>query len=139
MTGSLFVLAGVVIFLAVAAGAVIYTLSQRNAKMVQAHLRAKDFIARQQTAVWASATIMSMQGGIITGDMGGVSNWASYKLSLEVNPPGGEPYLARTTWLVEVAQMSMLQQGQQLSVKIDQEDPTIIYPNVGWARYVQGG
>jgi len=139
MTASLFILAGAGVFLAIALGAVIYILNQHNAKMVQAQLRSKDFIARQQKAVWASATILSLHGGIVTGEMGGVSNRARYELRLKVNPPGGEPYLTRTTWLVEVAQMSMLQQGQQLSIKIDQEDPSIIYPNVGWAKFVSGG
>ena len=104
--------------------------------MTVAHLRSKEFVARQQTAVWASATIISSQGGIITGDFGGVSTWASYKINLEVQPPGGESYLTKATWLVEVAQMSFLRQGQQLSVKIDQQDPKIIYPNVSWAKYI---
>ncbi|MBI4732019.1 MAG: hypothetical protein HY781_07830 [Chloroflexi bacterium] len=138
MTLSLVILVFVVVILAVAIAAVVYTVSQHHKGEMQAHLRAKDFVARQANAVWASATIVSARGGIIGGGEGGVSQWARYELSLEVTPPGGAPYHARTTWLVEVAQMSMLQQGQQLSVKIDQQDPKTVYPNASWAKYVPG-
>ena len=121
----------------IAAGALIMTtvIKQRR-KVMAAHLRTEEFVARQRTAVWGSATIINSRGGIITGDLSGVSNWASYKISLEVQPPSGESYMTKVTWLVEVAQMSFLRQGQQISVKIDQQDPKIIYPNAAWAKYV---
>ncbi len=137
MTLSLFILVFVVIILAVAIAAVVYTVSQHHQQETLAHLRAKDFVARQASAVWASATIVSVRGGII-GSEAGVSNWARYELSLEVTLPGGASYPARTTWLVEISQMSMLQQGAQVSVKIDQQDPKIVYPNASWAKYVPG-
>jgi len=137
MTLSLIILMVVFILVAIAVAAVVYILSQHRKQEIQAHLRARDFVERQERAVWASANIMSARGGTL-GSESGVSSWARYELSLQVTPPGGEPYLARTTWLVEAAQMSMLQQGQQLSVKIDQQDPKIVYPNADWAKYIPG-
>ncbi len=113
-------------------------LARQRQAVEQTRLRAEAFVERQARAVWASATIVGAQGGIITGEHGGVSTWACYELNLEVIPPSNEPYPARTAWLVEVAQMPMLQPGQSLPVKIDQDDPRIIYPNVSWAKYVSG-
>jgi hypothetical protein len=135
MTLSLILLIGAVILVAIAVAAVVYTLGQHRKQEMQAALHAKDFAARQESAVWALATLVSARGGVI-GSESGVSSWARYDLSLQVTPPVGEPYLAHTTWLVEAAQMSMLQPGQELSVKIDQQDPKIVYPNNNWAKYL---
>lgn len=137
MTLSLVILVFVVVIVAIAIAAVVYTVSQHRKETLQAQQRAKDFVTRQASAVWASATIVSVRGGII-GSESGVSSWARCEISLEVTPPGGAPYHTRVTWLVDVAQMSMLQQGAQVSVKIDQQDPKIVYPNASWAKYVPG-
>jgi hypothetical protein len=135
MTLSLILLIGAAILVAIAIAAVVFTLGQHRKQETQAQLRAREFIERQERAVWALATVVSVRGGTL-GSEGGVSNWARCELSLQVTPPGGEPYLARTTWLVEAVQMSMLQPGQELSVKIDQQDPKIVYPNNNWAKYL---
>jgi hypothetical protein len=37
---------------------------------------------------------------------------------------------------VDITAMGFIQQGQEISVKIDVKDPKIIYPNSSWARYV---
>jgi hypothetical protein len=55
-------------------------------------------------------------------------------LRLEVQPPGGAPYLANTEWELNISSMSMVEPGKSVAVKIDGEDPEIIYPNVSWAR-----
>jgi hypothetical protein len=44
--------------------------------------------------------------------------------------------MTRLTWLVEVSRMFLLQQGQILSVKINQQDQKIIYPYGDWAKYI---
>jgi hypothetical protein len=56
-------------------------------------------------------------------------------LRLEVRPPQGEPYEVRTVWEVEPAVIAKVQEGQQVAVKIDQEDSNIIFPRVPWAQY----
>ncbi|MFH2101916.1 MAG: hypothetical protein ABIJ39_00975 [Chloroflexota bacterium] len=102
---------------------------------MEAHERARDFERRQAKGLWASATIISAQGWPSGGQ---ISTRATYDLQLEVTAPGGETYIARTSWLVELAYVSNLQQGQQISVKIDPQDIGIIYPNVGWAKFILG-
>jgi hypothetical protein len=139
MTLSLIILIMFIIMVTIAIAAVLFTVKQHRTQGEQARQRVKDYLARQASAVWASAILINARDGIAGGGEGGVSNRARYELSLEVTPPGGTPYQARTTWLVEVAQMSLLQPGQQLSVKIDQQDAKIIYPNASWAKFVAEG
>jgi hypothetical protein len=56
-------------------------------------------------------------------------------LRLEIRPPQGEAYQVRTVWEVDPASIPKVQEGQQVAVKIDQEDPNIIFPRVSWAQY----
>lgn len=135
LASTLIVLAVFVFFLILVAGGVILFILAQRQKVEAAAARNQEFIQRQESAVWASAMIVCARGGVM-GSETGVSQWARYELSLQVTPPNGEPYSARTAWLVEVTQMSMLQQGQMLQVKIDQQDPHIIYPNASWAKYI---
>lgn len=60
---------------------------------------------------------------------------AVVKLRLEVRPPDAEAYAVTTAWQVPLANMSQLQQGQTVAVKIDADDSQIIYPNVSWAEF----
>ncbi len=132
---TLIIFAVILLFLVlIAGGVVLFILNQRH-KVDQAAVRNQEFLQRQQSAVWAGATVVSARGGV-TGSEAGISQWARYELSLQVTPPGGQPYLARTNWLVDVAQMSMIQPGQQVSVRIDQHDTQVIYPGSNWAKYI---
>lgn len=135
MAISLLILAGLALIVIFAIAVVVIVLLSQRQKLAADQERMQGFIKRQESAVWASAMIVSARGGVV-GSETGVSQWARYELSLQVTPPNGETYSAHTAWLVDVAQMSMLQQGQQLSVKIDQQDPKIIYPNASWAKYI---
>ena len=138
MAASIIILGFIAVLVVVSIAIVVVIINRQNNQIAQANLRAQEFREREKSAVWASATVLRAQGGVITGEMSGVSQWARYDLSLEITPPGGEVYMARTAWLVEVAQMGMLQYGQSVSIRIDQQDSSIIYPNVGWAKYIEG-
>lgn len=135
MTGSLIILGIISIAVLGMVAVVIIVITQTQQKTAQAVKRNEEFLQRQQTAVWAGATIVSARSGV-TGGEAGVSQWARYELSLQVTPPGGTPYLARTNWLVDVSQISLLQPGKQVSVRIDQQDPQIIYPASDGAKYI---
>ncbi len=136
MSASLVILCILGILLVGAVGLVVFLIIRSRSQSDQAVRRAKLSLERQQSAVWAGATVVSARGGIVTGSDVGVSQWARYDLSLQVTPPGGAPYLAHTAWLVQVAQVSLVEPGRQLSVKIDQQDLQIIYPNGDWAKYI---
>jgi len=55
-------------------------------------------------------------------------------LRLEITPPnGGAPYQTISVWDLDPANESMLQVGKTIPVKIDVQNPKIIYPDVLWA------
>jgi hypothetical protein len=135
MTLTLLILIVFVLVLGVAGAAAFYAVRQHRQQETRLQEQAREFLDRQSHAAWATASLLSVSGGII-GSEHGVSNWARYELSLRVAPPEGEPYTARTAWLVEVARMSSLQPGQEIQVRIDLQDRQIIYPGADWARYI---
>ena len=55
-------------------------------------------------------------------------------LRLEITPPnGGAPYQTISVWDLDPTNEAMLQVGKTIPVKIDVQNPKIIYPDVPWA------
>ncbi len=91
-----------------------------------------DHRTRQERAVWAWAKILSAnQGSINTYHM------ARVELQLEVHLPGNPVYQAKTTWLVEQEALPSIEDGKEISVKVDPQDPQYIYPNGAWAKFME--
>jgi hypothetical protein len=91
-----------------------------------------DHRTRQERAVWAWATILSAdQGPLNTYRMARVT------LQLEVHMPGTPVYQAGTVWLVEQESLASVEQGKEISLKVDPLDPKYIYPNGSWAKYLE--
>ena len=87
---------------------------------------------RQERAVWAWAKILSSnQGAANTFRM------ARVEMQLEVHLPGSPAYQAKTTWLVEQDALASVEAGQEISLKVDPLGTQYIYPNGGWAKYVE--
>ncbi|WP_437673116.1 hypothetical protein [Sorangium sp. So ce131] len=59
---------------------------------------------------------------------------AVVELRLDVTPPSGERYAARTKWEINLISLPLVQSGQTVTVKIDPQDPAIIYPGEVWAK-----
>ena len=57
----------------------------------------------------------------------------SMAMRLEVAPAFGEPYQTISVWEVEPAHVGEVQVGNMLPVKVDVQNPKIIYPDVPWA------
>ncbi len=56
-------------------------------------------------------------------------------LSLEIIPPGGNPYnLYDIRWYIEPAAASKVQPGTVMKIRIDRQDHRIIYPAERWAH-----
>jgi hypothetical protein len=54
---------------------------------------------------------------------------------LEIRPPDGEPYaLKNIEWYIEPAAASKFQAGLVMNVRIDADNPNIIFPAERWAR-----
>ncbi len=89
-----------------------------------------------ESAVWAHATIISVQGQDLRESTRTVTR---IELRLEVARQGGEKYQATTIWLVNMTILPKLQPGEEVPVKIDPRDPRVIYPNMQGAEYYYWG
>ncbi len=57
------------------------------------------------------------------------------RLALDIRPAGGTPYpLWPVEWYILPTAPARVTEGLILDVRIDPDDPTIIYPAVDWAR-----
>ena len=94
-----------------------------------------EYKKRESQAVWAGATV-------VTVDKPKMDRYGMRKLKvglrLEVESPSGEKYQVKTAWLVDEDMMPQIQPGASLSIKIDAEDPEIIYPNMRGVGYWVG-
>jgi hypothetical protein len=54
-------------------------------------------------------------------------------LRLEITPPNGAPYQTISVWDVQPAHADDVKVGKTIPVKVDAQNPKIIYPDVPWA------
>lgn len=94
-----------------------------------------EYKKRQSQAVWAGATVVTVNKPRI--DHYG-RRQLKVDLRLEVESPAGEKYQVKTAWLVDEDVISQIQPGASISIKIDVEDPKIIYPNMHGVEYWVG-
>lgn len=87
--------------------------------------------AREARAARASASILQIGKSSPRPRQGSTV----VKLRLEVHPPAAEAYQVSTVWDVQQANLSQIQPGQKVSVKIDAEDAQRVYPNESWASF----
>ena len=100
---------------------------QRKAKTAK-----DDPTTRQERAVWAWAKILATsQGPVNTFRMARVA------LQLEVHMPGTPAYQASTTWLVEQESLASVEEGKEISLKVDPLAPQYVYPNGAWAKLLE--
>jgi hypothetical protein len=88
---------------------------------------------RMERAVWAWAKILSSsQGALNTFRM------ARVEMELEVHMPGTPAYQVKVTWLVEEDSLPAVQEGKEISLKVDPQGPQHVYPNGTWAKSMEG-
>jgi hypothetical protein len=92
----------------------------------------EDARTRQERAVWAWAKILSAsQGPLNTFRM------ARVDLQLEVHMPGSPAYQAKTAWLVEQESLASVEEGKEISLKVDPQDTKYVFPNGTWAKLLE--
>ncbi|AUX22693.1 hypothetical protein SOCEGT47_031990 [Sorangium cellulosum] len=128
--GTIIALTAILVPLLVVGMVLFFVFRRENAQVDAMKSRMAELDSRMARASLAQATVVSSRtrGTFQDGSM------AFVDLRLEVQPPGGAPYLANTEWELNISSMSMVEPGKSVAVKIDGEDPEIIYPNVSWAR-----
>lgn len=123
----------IIVSIAVIALAVIFiSLRGNRTRNAKKSKRSFDFLKRRESAVWATALVVDSKGGVTgeTGDMTCMS------LTLEVTPPGREPYRAHAKWLVQLSALPYVSPGSEIQVKVDARNPGIVYPGANWASYI---
>jgi hypothetical protein len=91
-----------------------------------------DPTTRQERAVWAWAKIISSsQGELNTFRM------ARVEMKLEVHMPGTPAYQANVTWLVEEDALASIEEGKEISLKVDPLGPQHVFPNGSWAKSLE--
>jgi hypothetical protein len=87
---------------------------------------------RQERAVWAWAKVLSSsQEPVNTYHMARVA------LQLEIHMPGNPAYQAKTTWLVDQEALGYVEEGKEISLKVDPLGLEYIYPNGSWAKLIE--
>lgn len=128
---------GFLIFLAaiLLIGLLIFVFIRRTIKNTK-----KDFQFIQQKlkhAVPAEAVILSVE--LNKGLMRKASMGCTHvTLHLQMEHQAGTKKEVYTHWEVEQTALNKLQNRTKISVKVDAEDPAIIYPAESWAKYNWG-
>lgn len=91
--------------------------------------RERDVDARIRSASYAQAAVLSVTNSAAIGQ-----GEVKVDLRLEVQPVGAASYQTSTSWLIELPFLSQVQPGQMLQVRIDRDDPNLIYPGAEWAK-----
>lgn len=126
--------AAVVLLLVGAAVYILLLFRRQRQERIDTYERAQAHQVALQRAIWAGATVVSARSQPV-GHPHPVQ--VRVDLRLEVCSPGGGTYMADTIWEVDPVMLSQLQPGESISVKIDVEDPSKIYPNMSGATYLQ--
>jgi hypothetical protein len=87
---------------------------------------------RLERAVWGWAKIIKVERGPVN-----TFKMAHVEMQLEVHTPGTPAYPATVTWLVEQESLGFVEEGKELSLKVDPEDLKYLYPNGSWAKVVK--
>lgn len=109
-----------------AAGLLLVALMVRSA--LKEHAKQE---ARFDQATPASATIERVEqpGRSTSGDLTAV-----LKVHLSVTPPSGDPYPAITGMRLKQVDLPKAQEGERITVRIDAENPHMVFPDVEWAE-----
>ncbi|WP_441292354.1 hypothetical protein ACSRUE_19910 [Sorangium sp. KYC3313] len=128
--GTIIFLSAILVPLLVLAAILFFVFRREGAQLGAVKERMTELAARAARASLAQATVVSSRtlGTFEDGAM------AFVELRLEVQPPGGAAYLARTEWELNISSLSMAEPGKRVAVKIDGDDPELVYPDVSWAN-----
>jgi len=106
----------------------IFTRNSRETKAIQK--KADEYQHNFQFAVFATALIVSVIKSYSIG-----RSEMRIDLRLEVRPSGGEPYLATTSWMIDNSELAFMKEGDEIQVKIDSKDPSLIYPTFPKSKF----
>ncbi len=106
----------------------IFTRNSKETKAIQK--KADDHEQNFQRAVFATALIVSVIKAYAIG-----RSEMRIDLRLEVRPAGNEPYLATTSWMIDNSELAFMKEGDEIQVKIDSNDSSLIYPTFPKSKF----
>ena len=106
----------------------IFTRNSRETKAIQK--KADEYENNFTLAVFATALIVSVIKAYSVG-----RSEMRIDLRLEVRPPEGEPYPATTSWMIDNSELAFMKQGDEIQVKIDSNDSSLIYPTFAKSKF----
>lgn len=106
----------------------IFTRNSKETKAIQK--KADDYENSFQRAIFATAIIVSVIKAYSVG-----RSEMRVNLRLEVRPPEGEPYLATTAWMIDNSELAFIKQGDEIQIKIDSGDSSLIYPTFAKSKF----
>ena len=106
----------------------IFTRNSKETKAIQK--KADEYQHNFQFAIFAAALIVSVIKAYAVG-----RSEMRIDLRLEVRPSNGEPYLATTSWMIDNSELAFMKEGEEIQVKIDSKDPTLIYPTFAKSKF----
>jgi len=127
-TGTIILIAGFAV--PVIAVIIIFIWLGRGRKKMFAY--ADDLKQRQQRAHALNARIVKAGPGIQGGDVRRIVFFEFEILD------SSNHYKAEAAWFVDTFSFSKAQPGEVISVKVDADNPKIIYPDIEWAVYAEG-
>lgn len=128
--GTIIILSAILVPLLVVAAVLFFVFRRDNARLDAVKARTAELAERMARASLAQGRVLSSRtrGTFEDGAM------AFVEIRLEVQPPGGAAYVASTEWEMNISSLSMVRPDERVAIKIDGQDPELIYPNVGWAQ-----
>ena len=112
---------------------IILIIYGRRYKLIKEIKRHHELGEMETKAYFSNAFILNSDAGIV----GEQATQIRARLTLQVTDKENKKYTAETLWLVDITAVDLIKAGNTISVKIDYNDPGIIYPSAPWARYLR--
>ena len=106
----------------------IFTRNSKETKAIQK--KADDYELNFQRASFTKATVVSVIKAAAVG-----RSEMHVNLRLEVRPVEGEPYLATTEWMMDSSELAFVKEGEEIQVKVDSENSSLVYPTFSKSKF----
>lgn len=128
-TGTLIIIISISVPLLII-GIILYSLKRGFKKQTKF---AEELRQKISLAGPATAKVISASQGLTGGDINRIIH-----LRLEVNDGFGTPYITNATWFVNTLHFDKIREGNIITVKVDAQNKSIIYPAESWGKYSEG-
>ena len=109
-----------------------FLITRRRKKILADIENDRNSHLREKNATYGNAVIVQVDAAMV----GEHARQARVSLILNLlgeNRSNG----IHTDWLVDITALDYLKVGNEIAVKIDYENPKIIYPGAPWAKYIR--